>query len=150
MGMGILATIVGTHRCFVTYKRKNLEDVGLHPALHAFVNYICHHPGCRQEDVIRVLCVDKTTAAHHLNKLEEQGYIERRQNPEDLRRRVIYPTQKAQDAHPRIHEVYGEFQEQILEGLTEEEKEQLQGLMQKVYQNARYIFEQGCCGEATK
>lgn len=137
MAKTILGNITRIHRCFVNYKKKNLKEMDdIYPALHAFIHYICRHPGCLQEELIEELFVDKSTVAHHLMKLEEKGYIERRADESDLRKRRIYPTDKALAAAPKLHEVYQGFLEGLLQGLSEEEKESVKALTDHLVENA--------------
>ena len=102
----ILGNLLRISRCFDTYRRQNLKEIDLYPALHTVVSFVCRNPGCIQEDLVRRLCLDKTTVAHHLLKLEEKGFIERRVSEEDARCRLVYPTEKAMQVFPQMHLAY--------------------------------------------
>ena len=133
----VLGYISRIDRCFVNYRKANLKDLNdVYPVLHMFISYVCRHPGCLQEELIEELCVDKSTVAHHLMKLEEKGYVERRVDTEDQRRRRVFPTEKAMSIHPAMHEVYENFRKGIMEGLTEEEQQEIIRLSEKMYENA--------------
>lgn len=86
--------------------------------------------------------MDKTTAAHILRHLEEKGYIERRVSPKDARCRCIYPTQKALDIYPAIHAAFDDFTDRVMDGLTEEEQQELTRLTGLVDRNARRLLEE--------
>lgn len=133
----ILGNITRIDRCFTNYKRNNLKELNdIYPALHAFIHYICGHPGCLQEELIEELYVDKTTVTHHLGRLEEKGYIERRVDENDARRRKVYPTQKALEAAPKLHQVYHDFLGALMDGLTEQEQDTVKALTDKLFENA--------------
>ena len=137
MAKTILGNITRIDRCFINYRKKNLKELDdIYPAMHTFIHYICRHPGCLQEELIEELFIDKSTVAHHLMKLEEKGYIERRADENDLRKRKVYPTQKALETVPKLHEVYQNFLEGLMQGLTEEEKETVKRLTDHLVENA--------------
>ena len=131
-----LGNIMRISRCCNTYRKEQLKDVDLTPAQYIFISYACRKPGSSQEQFVSAISIDKTTVAHRLNKLEEMGYIERRVSAEDGRRRCIYPTEKALAIYPQIHSAYEYFTENILEGLTEEDKAELTRLTNILCQNA--------------
>ena len=107
----------------------------IYPALQLFVSYICRHPGCIQENLVEELCIDKTTVTHHLMRLEEKGYIIRKVSEEDARCRLVYPTEKATAIMPQLHDTYVTFYDTLLKGLSEEEKQQVAVLAEKLYHN---------------
>ena len=132
-----LGNLLRVSRCFDSYRRQRLRDVDLYPALHLFVTHVCRHPGCNQESLAEALCVDKTTVAHHLARLEEKGYIERRVDEEDARCRRVYPTPRAEALYPRLREAYDAFYEGLLADMAPEDREAVARLGEILYQNAR-------------
>ncbi len=118
------------------YRRQALRDTDLHPAQHLLISHICRRPGLAQEELIAELYLDKTTVAHQLMKLEEQGYIRRETSAEDARCRRIYPTEKAEAVYPRVHQVFEDFTADILDGLSEADQEELERLTEVLRRNA--------------
>ena len=72
MNHRVLGNLLRISRCFDNYRRQQIKDVDIYPALQLFVSYICRHPGCIQENLVEELCIDKTTVTHHLMRLEEK------------------------------------------------------------------------------
>ena len=132
-----LGNLLRISRCFDSYRRQRLRDVELYPALHLFVSHVCRHPGCIQEALVEELCVDKTTVAHHVARLEEMGYVERRVSPDDARCRSVYPTQKAMELYPRLRQAYDDFYEGLLRGVSDDERELFERISARLYANAR-------------
>lgn len=132
-----LGNLLRISRCFDSYRRQRLKDVDLFPALHLFVSHVCRHPGCNQESLVETLCVDKTTVAHHLAKLEEKGYITRQVAQDDARCRQVFPTEKALAVYPQLREAYDAFYEGLLENLSPEDREAVARLSEALYRNAR-------------
>ena len=138
-----LGNVLRIGRCFLLYRRRALKDTALSPAQSLIISHVCRRPGLAQESLTGELCLDKTTVAHQLMKLEELGYIRREAPAEDGRCRKVYPAEKAEAVYPRIHGVFRAFTEGILEGLSEEERAQLERLTERVCANARRLAEPG-------
>ena len=135
-----LGNLLRISRCFDSYRRKRLVDVDVCPALQPIISRVCRFPGCTQDSLVEELCLDKSTVARHLARLEELGYIERRAAENDARFRVVYPTQKALALFPMLRETYFAFYEGLLAGLTEEERETLVSLSAKLCENAKSML----------
>lgn len=132
-----LGNLLRISRCFDNYRRSVLRDVDACPALQPLISRVCRFPGCTQDSLVEELCLDKSTVARHLARLEELGYIERRAAENDARFREVYPTQKALDLFPRLRETYFQFYDGLLQGLTVEEREALERLSAKLCANAK-------------
>ena len=131
-----LGDILSIARCCKLYRARSLGDTELRPAQQMILSHVCRRPGLAQEELISALYLDKTTVAHQLNKLEEQGYIRRQAPAEDGRCRRVYPTEKAGEVYPRIHEAFERFTEAILTGFSEEEAALLESLTERLRANA--------------
>lgn len=131
-----LNNILRIERCFQTFRRQQLRDTDTTPVQQMMISFICRHPGKNQDEYAQLLCLDKTTVAHHLLKLEKQGYVDRQVSPEDGRARCIYPTQAALALYPRIHTAYEIFTAALLNGLSQEDQQELARLSEILYRNA--------------
>ncbi len=131
-----LGNILRIGRCCKLYRQRALRDTDLHPAQHLLISCVCRRPGLAQEELISALYLDKTTVAHQLMKLEEQGYLRREAPAEDGRCRRVYPTEKALAVYPRIHEAFERFTEALLTGFSGEEQAQLEALTERLRANA--------------
>lgn len=138
-----LGNLLRISRCFDSYRRQQLRDADLYPALHPFVSNICRYPGSTQDALAEKLCADKTTVAHHLARLEDKGYIERRISKEDARYRLVYPTQKALDLYPQLREAYVAFYEGLLKNLSPEDRETIERLSEVLCENAKQMMKHG-------
>lgn len=106
-----------------------------------YILSVCNHPGVSQDDLAKILFVNKSNVARQLSVLEEEGYVERREDPFDRRVSLVYPTKKAEDIRPIIRQVNAEWREVITEGFSDEEKETLLKLTEKLYFNALKYME---------
>ena len=137
-----LGNILRISRCFETFRRQELKDVDLHPMLALFVSHICRRPGCTQKYLVERLCLDKTTVAHHLARLEDKGYVEQRTSEEDARCRLVFPTEKALELYPRLRESYDNFYDVLVSGLSDEERQEVSRLTDLLYQNAYQLIKE--------
>jgi len=72
-----------------------------------------------------------------LNELERSGYIRRAPDPGDRRRNVITVTDEGRLRSLRLAEQVGKIQEELLAPLDPAEREQLTGLLAKLYEHHR-------------
>ncbi len=137
-----LGNILRISRCFETFRRQQMKDVELHPMMALFVSHICRKPGCTQKYLVERLCLDKTTVAHALAKLEDKGYVEQRTSEEDARCKALYPTEKAMELAPRLHESYDAFYNALVSGLSEEDHQEIDRLTTVMYNNAYQLIKE--------
>ena len=138
-----LGNILRVGRCFDIFRRQQMKDLDIHPGLTLLVGHICRNEGCSQEFLVEKVCLDKTTVAHHLARLEEKGYIERKVSAQDARVRLVYPTEKARKIYPGIHDSYNIFYDNLLNDLSEEDRKEVARLSDILYQNALRLVKEG-------
>lgn len=92
-----------------------------------------------QENAIsRVVDIEKECAITHptvlglLESLERKGFVSRVVNPEDARSRLITLTEKAKIIRQEIEGVLEEIDDMLAKNLSDEEKQQLTKLLQKL------------------
>ena len=88
--------------------------------------------GLRQKAIAEQMHIGPSSTSEFIDKLEQTGYIERRPDPDDGRATRIYLTEKGK---ARAYELEDERKERfanLFAALTEEEKEQLLALLDKL------------------
>lgn len=125
------------------YRDKALAPLGLCSRQGMYIREICASPGISQEQLTRIIRINKSNVARQVAAMEEEGYIERQCCGKDKRVMRLYPTQKAVDLLPQIMEVMECWEASLLEGLSQEEREQLSGTLSRVLANARHFTEEG-------
>ena len=128
-------------RSQATFRKSRVSDKDLNSGHYAFALAICHHPGRSQEELAKELCINKSTVARNLNCLEENGYISRIPLPNDKRQCSVYPTQKMTDVLPRVKQASREWIELLSEGITSEELEIFDSVLERMQARAREIIE---------
>ena len=78
--------------------------------------------GVAQARLAELLEIEPISVSRLLDRMEEGGWIERRQDARDRRVRMIFPTDKSRDAFAAIKSVAGEVYEIALAGLDANER----------------------------
>ncbi len=125
-----------TARCAGLYRGEKLEKLGLNGCQHTYILTICRNPGVSQEQLSRMILINKSNVTRQLNSLEQNGFVTRTPDESDRRILRVYPTQKALDAFPVVRQVLRDWQEYVMDGFTPEEREELTRLMERVSDRA--------------
>ena len=97
------------------------------------IHALRHNPGCTQAKLAEILHADKAAIARRTKNLEEKGYLVRRDDPEDRRSQLLYPTAQAEALKSSKAEIEASFYEYLTSVLTEEEAETFAALLDRVY-----------------
>ncbi len=108
-----------------------MEPLGL-KSIHArYLMEVCVSPGLTQDALVQLLGFDKSGIARHAAFLEEEGYLERRPG-KDKRVLHLYPTEKTLQLYPRLQEAMNEWENDLLEALSPEDRKTLKQLLSQV------------------
>ena len=132
----IMRYINRTFRCGKLYRNEALAKIGLEGSDQPFILHVCHTPGISQEQLAREIYIDKSGVARRLASLEKRGYVRRESDPQDKRVLRVFPTESVLEVLPHIREANAEWNGRILEGFSDEEKEQLEVFMTRIMGNA--------------
>lgn len=97
------------------------------------IHAIRHNPGCSQARLAEILNADKAAIARRTKNLEAKGYIVRRDDPNDKRSQLLFPTEAAENLKLSKAETETAFYEYLTSFLTEEEKEGFAASLDKLY-----------------
>lgn len=111
-----------------------LIPFGLSNAKTMFLFCIYDNQPMSQTDICRELDMDKSTVAKMLMRLEKDGFIVRRINPDDTRSVLVSLTEKAGTVMEGAKQATDEWIVEATECLTDEEKETFFSLLEKVAQ----------------
>ena len=74
--------------------------------------------GIAQARLAELLEIEPISVSRLIDRMEEGGWIERRQDAADRRVRMIFPTDKSREAYGEIKSLAGEVYEEALAGLS--------------------------------
>ena len=111
-----------------------LREDGVGTAEIDLIHALRHNPGCTQAKLAEILNADKAAVARRTQNLEKKGYLVRKDDPNDKRSRLLFPTEKAETLKASKAEIESAFYEYITTGaLSESEAETFAKLLDKVY-----------------
>ncbi|MDI4647281.1 MarR family winged helix-turn-helix transcriptional regulator [Cohnella hashimotonis] len=102
---------------------------------------VCENPGIIQEKLAEMIKVDRTTAARAVQKLEVNGFIERQDDPYNLKIKKLFPTGKGQSVYPHIKREHEYSDRVALSGFSESEIDVVFGLLQRIRKNVEKDWE---------
>lgn len=105
--------------------------------MYPYLLILNENEGISQNEISRELSVDKAMSARTIKKLIELGYIEKRENKEDIRAYRLFLTDKGREVIPEIIKVIHSWIDILVEGCSEEEMEIGISFLDKVLLNAR-------------
>lgn len=116
---------------------QTLGDLDLTPAQSHVVMYlVCtgENPPCQRE-LEAHMSLSHPTVSGILARLEEKGYLQFAQDPDDRRRKRIVATEKAKVCAHRTKAVLEGIEEQMLAGFSPEERAVFSQLLDKAIKN---------------
>ena len=114
------------------FRAERVETEDLLPYQHSYILAIVHRPGMSQDELAARLCTTKSTVARQLAKLEEKGYVCRRQSEQDRRALLVYPTEKMLALHPTVVAACRAWNEYLFADLSEQEITEFNTILERV------------------
>lgn len=95
--------------------------------------------GCSQQVIADETSRDKPSVTRLIDNLVKEGYVERRNDPNDRRLNLIYLTKKGKNIEQSVLESVNETIEIATKGLTEEEILFIRDCFQTIYDNIKSV-----------
>lgn len=119
--------------------RKRFEQrargLGLTRAQWQVLAYLSTNEGIHQSGLADLLDIEPITLVRILDKLEANGFVERRRHPTDRRLWLLHLTPEAHPMLARMRVIGDAARQEALDGLTDEERDQLLGMLGAMKQN---------------
>lgn len=120
------------YRGFVAYTTRQLQTLGLNFSSLFPVLYVGKHPGCSPSRLTQTLGLDWGYSQRSIAKLVEDGFLTKEKSGRTYR---LDLTKKGQQAFSVSHQVFFDWDKQVLAPLTQEERQQLLALLAKTARN---------------
>lgn len=91
----------------------------------------------RQRDIEKAFSMTNPTVTGILQNLEKNGWIQRAQNSDDARCKLIKLTDKTLNQESELKKVGKKLEQRFIKGLSEEEQEELKRLLNKLFINLK-------------
>jgi len=115
--------------------RVKMEEIGLHKGQGFVLFHLWHHDGIPQNVIAHALRVSPATVTNTLKRMERDGWIERRRDPDDQRIVRVYLTEKAKAMREEAREAFRDLEREVTSVLTKDERKTLQGLLEKLHEH---------------
>jgi DNA-binding MarR family transcriptional regulator len=97
--------------------------------------YLARNEGISQKRLAELIEIEPMTLVRILDRMESDGWIERRADPTDRRARRLYITSGAKPVLEQIDKLSAQMRAEALHGLSADERTQLMKLLEQVHAN---------------
>lgn len=111
---------------------RRVRKLGITRAQWLVLTRLHRHPGASHTELADMMEVEKATAGRMIDRLEANGWVERRVEPDDRRVKRVYLTAEAERVHKRIWRVAEATVDDGLADLSSSEARQLMALLMRV------------------
>jgi MarR family transcriptional regulator, transcriptional regulator for hemolysin len=117
------------------FNQRAIMFLGLTRAQCKVLGYIARNEGINQAGLADLLEIKPMSLVRHIDRMEDDGWIERRPDPSDRRAHRLVLTEKARPILARILDLSDEIRSEAFAGLTAAEGERLLELLARVHGN---------------
>ncbi len=117
------------------FNTRALLFLGLTRSQCRILGYLARHEGINQAGLADLLEIKPMTLVRQLDRMEVDGWIERRPDPADRRARRLVLTDKARPILARILDLSSDVRREAFADLSEEEGRHLVDLLRRVHGN---------------
>ncbi|SFF93503.1 MarR family winged helix-turn-helix transcriptional regulator [Streptococcus equinus] len=128
----IIRTIGAVTRTIQIDSNNHFKELGLNNNLFIYIIRVCEKPGMFLGELADNVQIDRTTAFRTIKKLATLGYFELKKDAVNQKIKRVYPTEKAMDIYPQLHEYEQKQSDFLLSNLSTDEVAQLEQLMAKL------------------
>jgi MarR family transcriptional regulator, transcriptional regulator for hemolysin len=114
---------------------QSVEQSGLTRAKWTLIAAVARNPGATQRTIAEALEVREITAGRLIDRLCDEGYLRREENPSDRRAYCVYLTPIAQPVLDKLDELAKIHEAAIFAGFTAEDLEKLDALLDTIAGN---------------
>lgn len=111
---------------------RRARTIGLTRSQWSVLSHLSRCEGTKQAGLAEILEVTPITVARLIDRLEADGWVERRSHPCDRRARTLYLTDKGHQILAGLRELGQQTRERALTGLTDYDRERLVALLARV------------------
>lgn len=125
------------------YMLNNLKKYNLGIGQLHFLKRLYLNDGINQESLAKSLNFTKATGTRAIKKLEEEGYIIRKNDVADKRAYNVFLTDKGKELKPEIEKVTSKWGEILFSGFNEKEQSLFIDFLKRAINNASSMKEVG-------
>lgn len=128
-------SILALARSHRTLAANLLRAMGLFPGQEIMLMQLWQRDNRSQNSLGRTLCLDHSTVAKSVRRLEDSGLVTRSRSKEDKRVTIVSLTQAGRDLKAEVLDAWSRLEKITTDGLTEQEKALFLDLGRKIGSN---------------
>ncbi|MFT4047880.1 MAG: MarR family transcriptional regulator [Solimonas sp.] len=114
---------------------QSVQSTGVSRAKWGLIAAVSRNPGVTQRAIAAMLQVTEVTAGRMIDRLCEDGLLERRENPQDRRGYCVYLMPAAAPLLDRIGAAAAIYESHAFAGMTDEDLERFEALLDIIARN---------------
>ena len=130
---GSLISVI--YRTSSAYIGNRLREYNIGAGQHACLLVIAEKPGISQDELSRILSIDKAHIARAVARLETEGYIIRKEDPGDARKKSLTVTNTGLALVPKIGAILQEWNDAIFQNVAKGDIKKINSILEKIVQN---------------
>lgn len=111
------------------------QGLGLSRAQWSVLAYLKHNNGSKQMLLAQLMDIKPTTLARHVDRLEAEGWVLRKDDPEDRRAKLVFLTDRAAPMLVSLTKLGQKVRKQALQGISPEEEAQVLDVLMRIRDN---------------
>ena len=108
-----------------SYMDQELKAAGLQGDMYLYLLQVSSSPGISQDQLARVLLVEKGNIARNARKLEDLGYLVRRASASDKRQNELFLTEKGEETVQQIRKILIHWHETVTASMDQAARKRL-------------------------
>ncbi len=117
------------------FMEHHLRKPGLYPGDMPFVMVLRFSPGISQNELSRILHVDKALTARSIKRLVKVGLVKKEIDKNDKRAYKLFLTKKAQKKGKEAHKLHKKWMMTLTKGITDNDLDKLTIILRKMSNN---------------
>lgn len=131
-----IKAISAIYRYSQVYIGDNVKKYNIGKGQWSFLTQLLfNNDGLTQEELSNKLYINKANTARALKKLEDEGYVYRKEDPQDARKKRIYVTKKSLEFEKEFHQIFKDLNKILAKDFTEVEKDMARNLFYRMLEN---------------
>ncbi len=112
-------------------------EFGLHQGQPPILNYIWKHAGCTQKEIADCMMISPASIAMSTKRMQKAGLLEKQTDENNLRCNILHLTPRGAELAQRFDQELEAFEDRILDGVTEADKQAAERVMDQIIENFR-------------
>lgn len=122
---------------FASAVYSEMDKLGIRPSYRVIMQSLCEVSSLTQLEIVKITELKAPTISITLRSMERDGIVVREKNDSDRRETHVSITEKGREMYQQLLGAVAKIQEQMLNDFSEDEKNQLLPMLDKLCDNLR-------------